>query len=246
MRDEVLVGWRCTSPQAALAFFPPEPIGAARAAELGVSPDMAERILQIRCPYDLTVRLVDPNGTPPGFQQVPMPGGLSQAGYKGLATPILRRAQRDQATPALQISMNLMMVTEEACALHLTPPFLEPGFRQWPGTLVCGRFPLRSWPRPLNAVLEWQDQKRPWVLRRGAPMAYIWLHFDDPNKVPKVVEAKLTPALKRHFAQVDNVSSFGRNVGPMFDQAQERRPARLLVAKETGCPDFAENENRNR
>ncbi|MEM6913468.1 MAG: hypothetical protein AAF511_05780, partial [Pseudomonadota bacterium] len=104
-----------------------------------------------------------------------------------------------------------------------------------------GRFPLRSWPRPLNAVLEWQDQTKPWVLKRGEPMAYIWLHFDDPNKAPKVVEAKLTPALKRHFAQVDNVSSFGRNVGPMFEQAAERRPSQLLVAKETGCPDFEDS-----
>ena len=41
------------------------------------------------------------------------------------------------------------------------------------------------------------------------------------------------------MAQVDNVTTFGRNVGPMIQQATERRPARLLTPKRTGCPDFS-------
>lgn len=239
------LGWRCCSPQAALAFFPPEPIGETEATALAAmmpdpfgTCDHGARILQIRAPYNLRIRRTPLNARPAGFRYIPEPGGLTQAGFKGLVQPIIPSAQRDPNVPAIQISLNLMLITEEPCTLNLTSPFFAPTFRDWPGTLVSGRFPLRSWPRPLNAVLEWQDE-HDWVLRRGDPMVYLWLHFDDPRKVPNVVEAALTPALKRHFTQVDNVATFGRNVSPMFEQAEQRRPARLLTPKRTGCPEFS-------
>ncbi|MEM6662183.1 MAG: hypothetical protein AAF666_08385 [Pseudomonadota bacterium] len=234
------VGWRNCSAQASLAFFPPEPL-TGRAAEdaAPMAAALGARILQVRCPFNLRLRRSPPNVRPAGFKRIPEEDGLSQVGMKGLVTPIAQNAQRNPAIPAMQISLNMMLVTEEECALNLTSPFFAPNFRDWPGTLVSGRFPLRSWPRPLNAVLEWQDQDD-WVLRRGDPIAYLWLHFDDPDKVPNLVEASLTPALRRHFAAVDNVSTFGRNVGPMFAQAAERRPERLLVPKVLGCPEFSD------
>ncbi len=233
------VGWRCGSPQAALAFIPPEPLGGEEAALAApMARALGARILQVRSPYNLRIQRSPPGVKPAGFRMVPGEGSISQAGFKGLVTPIAPNAQRLADVPSVQISMNLMLVTEEDCALNLTSPFFAPGFRGWPGTLVSGRFPLRSWPRPLNAVLEWQD-KHDWVLKRGDPLAYLWLHFDDPRKVPNVVEALLTPALKRHMAQVDNVSAYARNVSPMFEQAHDRRPARLLKAKRTACPAFS-------
>jgi len=240
------VGWRNCSPQAALAFFPPEPIGENEAAALqalhpfaSAACDLEHRILQVRCPYDLTIRISPPAVRPVRFSRVEEPGGLSEAGFRGLVTSIVPTAQRARQVPAVQISLNLFMLTEEPCTINLMSPFFAPSFRHWPGTLVSGRFPLRSWPRPLNAVLEWQDADRDWVLRRGDPMVYLWVHFDDPAKRPNVVEAALTPALKRHFAQVDNVGAFGRNVGPMMQEAERRRPARLLTPKRTGCPEFS-------
>ena len=234
MPEEVLVGWRTSSPQARLAFLPPEPVSEADAAAAapmfpGIPGEtLARRLIQVRSPFDLRIRLVRHAGGA-RFQRVPEPGGLSEAGFAGLVTPIVPSAQRRRELPAVQVSLNLILVTEEACALHLMPPWGAPSFRDWPGTLVCGRFPLRSWPRALNAILEWQEPERDWVLRRGEPVAWFFLHFDDPDKVPKLVEASLTPALKRHLAQVDNVGNLGRNVGPMFAQAEERRPARLLT-----------------
>lgn len=228
---EAQVGWRPSSPQAALAFLPPEPID----PSLG----LGRNVLVVRCPYDLTIEVTPPAVRPARFTRVPEPGGLSAAGFTGLVTPIAPTAQRDPEVPAVQISLNLILVTDEVAALHLTPPFLDPGFRAWPGSLVSGRFPLRAWPRSLNAVLEWQDRTRPWRLRRGDPMVYLWLSFDDPAKVLTLVEAASTPTLARHLAQVDNVSAFARNVGPMFGQAEARRPERLLTAKGVGCPGFS-------
>ncbi len=242
----VNVGWRNSAPDAALAFFPPEPIGAGEAEELaqlfpasGPANDLVHRIVQVRCPYDLTIRRSQPGIRPVRFNRVPEEGGLSEAGFRAMVTPILPAAQRSEAAPVVQIALNLIVVTDEACALHLMPPFLSKGFRDWPGTVVSGRFPLRSWPRPLNCVLEWQDHDRDWVLQRGDPMVYLMFDFDDPAKRPRMVEAEMTRALQRHLAQVDNVTSFGRNVGAMFEQAALRRPARLLKPKRIGCPDFS-------
>ena len=240
MNDEIPVdvGWRNCSPQAALAFFPPEPLGEEEAALAApMAHALGARVLQVRAPFNMRLQRSPPGVKPAGFRLKPEPGGISQAGFKGLVTPIAPSAQRDQGTPAVQVSLNLMLVTEENCALNLTSPFFAPNFREWPGTLVSGRFPLRSWPRPLNAVLEWQDAHE-WVLRRGDPLVYLWLHFDDPRKIPNVIEAALTPALRRHMTQVDSVTSFARNVSPMFQQAAERRPSKLLSPKRTGCPEF--------
>ena len=109
--------------------------------------------------------------------------------------------------------------------------------------MVSGRFPLRSWPRALNCVLEWQDRNRDWVLRRGDPMVYLMFDFDDPAKRPRMVEAAMTPPLRRHAAQIDNVGSFGRNVRPMFLEAARRRQAgRAAGANRWRFQDQAEGE----
>jgi hypothetical protein len=240
------VGWRNGSPQAALAFFPPEPIGAGEAeasAQIfpanGPANDLIHRIVQVRCPYDITIRPSPPGVRPVQYYRVPEEGGMSESGFRWLVSPITPSAQRSDATPAVQISLNLIIVTEENCTLNLMPPVFSRRFRDGPGTVVSGRFPVRSWPRSLNCVLEWQDRDRDWVLRRGDPMVYLMFDFDDPAKRPRMVEAAMTVPLKRHFAQVDNVGSFGRNVGPMFQEAARRRPAPLLKPKRTGCPDFS-------
>ncbi|MBK0397582.1 hypothetical protein H0I76_00130 [Limibaculum sp. M0105] len=235
----VPVGWRNSSPQAALAFFPPEPVGreAAGSAPGLVAAGLEDRLVRLRAPFDLRLRLSHPKAQPPQLGRVPRDSSLSEEGFRALVTPIKPSAQRDATTLAVQLALNLFFVCDEECTIQLMPPFLSENYRHWPGPIVCGRFPLKSWPRPLNAVLEWQDRDRDWVIRRGDDLAYVMFSFDDPAKLPALSEAALTPALRRHVAQVDNVSSFGRNVGPMFAEAERRRPARLMVPKRIGCPN---------
>lgn len=238
------VGWLPDSPQAALAFPPPRPLGPeARAMLPPVDPltgagALAERVLEVPAAFDVRLRVTPPGVRPVRFLRVEEAGSLSEEGMQGLFTRLEESSQRRPDLPVLQLSLNFALVTDEPASLMLTPPFLHPGFRDWPGTLVSGRFPLRSWPRALNAALEWQDRGRDWVIRRGDPLAYLWIVFDDRRKVPRLVEAARTPAFERHYRQIGDVISYGRNVGPMFEEAERRRPARLLTAKPVGCPDF--------
>lgn len=239
-KREVLLGWRNSSPQAALAYFAPEPLNQTEAAELSPlfsnytqDSDFASRVFVVRSAFNLRVRAGRGQNGEPKFIKIAEPGGLSENAFRWLVTPISTSAQRDTDTPACQIALNLVLISDEPCSLQLMPPFLSPEFRNWPGTLVCGRFPLQNWPRPLNAVLEWHDKDRDWVLKRGDPLAYLMPIYDDPNVYPKMVEAGITPSLKRHMRRMDDVSTFGRNVGPMFEEAERVRPAKLLTPKDT-------------
>ncbi len=229
------VGWRTASPQAALAFLPPAPLSET-GADLPADAGLLARLVAIRAPYDLRLRLTPPGAGPVRMGRVPKDSSLTEAAFRGLVTPIRPGAERVRGTVAVQISLNLHFVTDAPCTLHRLPPFLSAGYRGWPGPLVSGRFPLTHWPRALNAVIEWEDRSRDLVLRRGEAMAYALFAFEDAEALPELVEAADTPALRRQIAGVNEVSEVGRNVGPMFEEARRRRPTRLLVPKETGGP----------
>lgn len=234
----VELGWRNSSPQAALAFFPPEPLSASDAVGLTAlfpgqpaGADLARRVFVIRSAFNARIRIVERPGQPAAYHQVPEPGALSPEGFKGLVTPIVPSAQRGGVLPACQISLNLIFISDVPCSIQLMPAFFWPGFRRWPGSIVCGRFPVRAWPRPLNCVLEWVDRDRDWMIRRGDPMACVMPIYERPDMVPDLFEAKMTPTLKRHLARIEGVGDMGRNVGPMFARAERARPARLLERK---------------
>ncbi len=229
MSERALIGWRTSSPQASLAFLPPVVLG----PEGG---PLAGRVIVARAAFSLRVRITPAAVRPVRFLRVEEPGGLTEEGFRGLVTPITSSARRDPARPAVQISLNLVLVTDAPATLSLSAPFLSDTFRTWPGSLVGGRFPLTAWPRALNAVLEWTDRDRDWVIRRGDPLAYLWPEFDRPDTLPDLVEAATTPALARHLRMIDGVADRGRNVGPMFAEAARRRPARLLEPKRIGAP----------
>lgn len=235
----VAVGWRHERPEGSFAFFPPEPLTPAERACLGPGAEgLGDRILRVRAGYDLRLRISPPGVRPVRVTQVEQPGALSDRALNGMAERLTTDSWRDPERPIMQISLNMLFVTDEPAHLMLTPPFLDPGFRDWPGTLVCGRFPVSAWPRVLNAALEWEDRDREWLIRRGEALAYVWIAFDDPAKVPELVEAADTPAFRTHFRKISGVIAYGRNVGPMFEEAARRRPARLLTAKRLGTPPW--------
>ncbi len=229
MPERALIGWRTSSPQASLAFLPPVLMGPEGGA-------LAGRVIVARAAFDLRVALSPPGVRPVRIGLHEVPGGISRQAASVLVSPITHSALREPDRPAVQISLNLVLVTDAPCTLNLTPPFLWEGFRDWPGSLVSGRFPLTAWPRSLNAVLEWADRDRAWEIRRGDPLAYLWPEFERPDIRPELVEAATTPALERQLRMVDGVADRGRNVGPMMAEAARRRPARLLVPKRTGAP----------
>lgn len=233
----VELGWRNSSPQASLAFLPPEPLAETESAALlrfhpgSEAGDLASRVFVLRAAFNLRVRMVRSSQRPPRYEQVWEEGAMSSGAFKGLVTPIAPVAQRGGTVPACQLSLNVIFISDTPCTLQLMPPFFAESFRKWPGSIVCGRFPVYAWPRPLNCVLEWEDADREWVIKRGDPLACVMPIYEDPDIVPNLFEAKMTPQLKRHLARIDDVTSYGRNVGPMFERAARTRPPKLLERK---------------
>jgi len=221
---ETVIGWCNTWAQAGFAFPAPRLLDDAR-----VSPALQGRVIEIRSAVDVTLRY-DANAP----HECTMVEGsrLRQGGFDGLVTSFSAESRRRADVPVVQVALNLVFVTDADCALTLMPAFLADGPRDWPGPLVAGRFPLRSWPRPLNLAIEWEDTARDWVLRRGEPVAYVLVETPDPDAVLHLVEAAATPALQRHRKGIDAVASLSRNVQPMFLRAERHRPATLLTPKE--------------
>ena len=238
MPSEVLLGWRNSSAQASIAFYPPIPLSQTEDGSLARLipspnglPGFAERTYVIRCPWNVRLR---PQRNPQGqivFGIANQPGHLSQEAFQGLGEPFKPEAWRKAENPIFQLSLNLFFISDEPCSVQLMPPFLSPTYRDWPGTLICGRFPITNWPRPLNAALEWQQSDGVWALNRGEPIAYVQAIHDDPSVSIRLVEAEMTPALKRHTRQIDNVALYARNVSPMMQRAEQTRPAKLLNPK---------------
>ena len=231
------IGWRTSSPQASLAFLPPTPLSDLEAGALtnmfpgSEQADLGHRVFAVRAAFNIRIKMVRNAKGATRFEQVWEPGAISASAFKGLVTPIAQPAQRGGALPACQLSMNLIFISDTPCTLQLMPPFFSESFRKWPGSIVSGRFPVYAWPRALNCVLEWEDADRDWIIHRGDPIACVMPIYNDPNLVPDLFEARMTPGLRRHLARIEDVSSYGRNVGPMFERAARSRPAQLLERK---------------
>lgn len=220
---EVEIGWSNTWPQAAFAFPAPRVL---RDERLPAS--LRGRVVEILCPVDAVMRY---DADAPQACSLVEGSRLRQAGFEGMVTRFAEEARRRPGIDVVQMALNVFFVTEAETTLSLMPAWLAEGPRGWPGPLVCGRFPVRAWPRPLNLAIEWEETERDWVLRRGEPVAYA--QFDLPaDTTIRLVEAQMTPALDRHRKAIDAVGSIGRGVQPMFMEAARRRPDRLLIAKE--------------
>lgn len=219
------IGWGNTWPQAAFAFPKPRLLEDDR-----LPPALRGRIVELRCAIDATLRY-DPSAA----NECALVEGsrLRRAGFEGMVTGFAGPSRRRPDVPVVQIALNIFFVTDAECSLILTPAWLAEGPRRWPGPMVGGRFPFRSWPRPLNLAIEWEDRDRDWVLARGEPVAYVQFDLPDPESTVRLVEAASTPGLSRHRKAIDNVSSVTRNVQPMFLEAARRRPASLLTPKDT-------------
>src|SRR3546814_18148992 len=99
-----------------------------------------------------------------------------------------------------------------------------------------GRFPIDIWPRPLQWAFEWHDTEKDLILRRGEPLFYVRFDGPDPAAPTRLIEAKKTPELERYMASIPGVTEIvGQNYS-LFKTARERRPARVLYAKEGKHP----------
>jgi len=136
---------------------------------------------------------------------------------------------RDPNKPVLRMKTPFFFVTDEPCMASIVPPFLSPSMRKWPGTVVAGRYPVTDWPQSISWALEWDNFDEELIIRQGEPLAYAMFEFDNPNKLPKLVEAALTNELVEFRAGMDGVHHYTDQIEELWRSAHTRRPNTLMV-----------------
>jgi hypothetical protein len=135
---------------------------------------------------------------------------------------------RNPKKPVIQMVLPYVFATDTHCYLSQYPPFLDNNSRNWPGTLIAGRFPLRNWPRSLNWAFEWQDFEQELKVKRGDPLFYV--KFDGPNpdlrpELEFLTDTKLVSDYKR---KIEGVPKYTGKTFELMGKAGFFRPEKLL------------------
>jgi len=192
------------------------------------------QVVVVPCPFDLhlhidfdpksdKVQLTNVLGNQSPVNPTKIPEILS-------VTP--RDRWRDPNRPVLQIMTPYRFLTDQNVYINQLPPFMHYSSTHWPGTLVCGRFPLNVWPRLLMWAFEWHDLKQDLILKRGEPWFYVRFECEDPSRMIRLVEAEATPELRAYCNGLDGVTNYVKQTFSLFKIAEKRRPKQLLKPKE--------------
>ena len=136
---------------------------------------------------------------------------------------------RHPKKPIIQIDLPIFFVTDEPTIMNVLPPFLGPGMRRWPGTMIAGRMPLHYWPQNLTFSFEWDRMGEELAIKQGEPLCYFLFEFNHPDKRPRLVEAALTPELDEYRQGMQDIHHMTTDVADVMEHAKTRRPDRLLV-----------------
>lgn len=210
----------------------PKPVSAKSVQLCPAVVDFDARHVVVPCPIDLHVRFAyDAKGVPrcinaDGAQSTVRPKALGQ-----MIAIVAQSEWRHPDRPIIQIITPYVFVADSPVWLNQLPPFLDYAPAPLPGVLIAGRFPIHIWPRPLMWAFEWHDIAQPIVIARGQP--WFTLRFDtpEPGRIPRLVEAMLTPEVKAYIDGLSGVTNYVSRTFSLFDRALGRRPRQLLVSK---------------
>lgn len=238
----VEVGWTIDTKKASMIYEAPRRLGRKPSASehskaLGRCPainDFEARHFEVRCPIDIDVAFVP--GTAEKEPQIRNAAGGASAirGQQlGQMLVMMRRPEwRNPARPILQLSLPYLFLADEPCWLNQLPPFMSHRpHGALPGLMIGGRFPIHIWPRHLMWAFEWYDTSVNIVLKRGEPLFYLRFETNDASRHIRLVETEVTPEVREYVDGVSTVANYVNQTFSLFSTAQERRPAKLVVAR---------------
>lgn len=233
------VGWLLNTEHASVVWDTPRPVRiesqSSDPRSVGQCPsvlDFDRRQLAINCPIDVHLRL---KLTATGMDITNVLADKSPIRADALQRWIVfqpRHEWRHPNRPVLQMLTPYVFITDDPLYINQFPPILHYFGDTRPGTQISGRFPIDIWPRALQWAFEWHDTSKDLILRRGEPLFYVRFEGPDPAAHVRLVEAKKTPELESYMASITGVTEIVGQTYSLFKTARERRPAKLLVAKD--------------
>ena len=236
----VEVGWLLKDDQAGMIWDTPVPISRdLPKPQTSKSVQTCPAVIQydhlnyvINCPVNLHLRMVK---TPEGLLQLQNVSGpmsdMRQTGFQKLIVMSPQSEWRHPMRPILQLATPFIFVSDDPVYVNQFPPFLHYPKNAWPGTQICGRFPIDIWPRIHMWALEWHDLSKDLILKRGEPLFYVRFETNDPSSAVRLFEAERTPELLSYIRQITDVTNYVNQSFQLFQTARERRPKKLLIRK---------------
>lgn len=232
------VGWLLNVEGASIIWDTPRPVRIESQSKdprsVGQCPsvlDFDRRHFVINCPIDVHLRL---NLTGGGMEITNVLAEKSPIRAEALQRWIVfqpRHEWRHSERPVLQMLTSYVFVSDDPVYVNQYPPLFH-YTPDRPGIQISGRFPIDIWPRPLQWAFEWHDTTKDLILRRGEPLFYVRFDGPDPAAPTRLIEAKKTPELESYMASISGVTEIVGQTYSLFKTARERRPARLLYAKD--------------
>ncbi len=201
--------------------------------------DHESRLFEVPCPFDLHLRLkLDDRGEATLVDVAGEKSGMEPRSLAQITVVAGRKEWRHPKRPIFQIRTPYTFLADEAVYLTQLPPILHYREPAWPGVFIGGRIPIKVWPRPLNWAFEWHDITKDLVFVRGEPWFYVRFEMPDASRHARLVEAQVTPELRKYVAGINGVVKYVNKTFSLFSIAEQRRPDRLL------CPVQREGDKK--
>jgi hypothetical protein len=194
--------------------------------------DFEARFFVVTSPVDLHLRMHIDNEGRPQLQNVK--GDMAPVDRSHLADMVQvmgPKQWRHPSRPVLQLSTPYRFLSDEPTYLNQMPPFLDYQAEPWPGVMIGGRMPIHIWPRPMMWAFEWCDLQKDLIVKRGDPWFYLFFETPDMKRKIRIVEAEMTPELRKYCEGLDSVTNYMKQTFSLFSVAMSRRPKKLLNAK---------------
>jgi len=230
------VGWIIDQEHAGVIFDPPRRLRSGGANDHAKSAvrcpairDLSSRHWVVSAPFDLDI----------GFHRT-SGGGATLVNRKGdrsaVRTSVLddmlhlvdENEWRFPDRPLLQLSLPYLFVADESVHLSQVPPFAHYSATALPGIMLAGRFPIDVWPRPLMWAFEWHDTDTDIHISRGDPLFYCGFECSAPDRGVELVEAQMTPELRRYLDHISGAVNFVSKTFDLFEAAERVRPPSLI------------------
>lgn len=230
------VGWFMYEDQGAFLFIPPRPSGEGAPpppSRKAVRSCPAVRGLEARAfdilsPYNLDLA-VERAGDRIAFYVSPNRTSVDPGQLGRVLTVNERNVWQAPDRPVVQVALPYCFVTDDEAELTQIAPI--GGARFGDGiAIVPGRFPIRSWIRPMSLAFEFQRLPGRLTLRREEPVCTLVFDGPTPAALPRLVRARKTEAVRAFMQGCVGVTARISDTPSAMARAAAARPPKLLEA----------------
>lgn len=152
--------------------------------------DFDARYFVIRCPENLTIRLVaDENRMPILQTNKDHKSDQNESNLNSMTSLTHPNHWRHKDRPIVQISTPYVFWSEDVIYLNISSAFMDYRSTPLPGVTLHARFPINPTSNQLVWAFEWHDIQKEIVFKKGDPWFYIHFETCDPSRKVRLIQS---------------------------------------------------------